>query len=266
MTTVSSSITTLKLSLEVFCHYTIVHTRSHPLGSLLFLTRVPKNSQITTLFINMIPTTLLAVLLTILQVSSALHFYVQTGETKCFFERLNLETLVVGKIDAFEHVEPNDYVKTPNLRVEITIDETFDSDHRVASQKSTPSGEFTFTSLDAGEHKFCLTPSYTDGSSGKKHRIFFDIALGSAHDYVDSKSTKKVDALTAKVQDLNKKLQDIHWEQESIRERESVFRNQSETTNSRVVRWTVIQLIVLIGTCTYQLKHLKSFFVKQKIV
>lgn len=136
----------------------------------------------------------------------------------------------------------------------------------VVNQVSSPDGDFTFTSFSPGEHKFCLTPVYGDGSSGKGHRIFFDVAFGSAHDYADSKSTKKVDHLTSQIQDLNKKLQEIHWEQENMREKEAIFRDQSEATNVRVIRWTFIQLFVLVGTCFYQLRHLKSFFVKQKIV
>lgn len=215
----------------------------------------------------MLNTRLIALFLSLLHVTTALHFYLSTGETRCFFEELPDDTLVVGRIDAYENQEhSSEYVKSPNLRVEITVDETFDNNHRVVAQKSAPDGQFTFTSLDPGEHKFCLTPVYTDGDYSKRHRIFFDIAFGSAHDYVDSKSTRRVDALTAQVQNLNLKLLEIHREQESIREKEALFRNQSEATNSRVVRWTFIQLVVLVGTCAYQLRHLKSFFVKQKIV
>lgn len=197
----------------------------------------------------------------------ALHFYLNTGEVRCFYEDLQADTLVVGKIDAYDLNEhTNQYDKNNKLKVKITVDETFDNDHRVVDQTSSPSGDFTFTSADSGEHKFCLSPVYTDKSTGKKHRIFFDIAFGSAEDYVDSKSSKKVDSLTLQVQNLNKKLQDIHMEQENIREREAGFRNQSESTNSRVLWWSIIQVIVLVGTCAYQLRHLKSFFVKQKIV
>lgn len=144
--------------------------------------------------------------------------------------------------------------------------ETFDNNHKVADQKSSPDGDFTFTSLDSGEHKFCLTPIYTDNTHNKIHRIFFDVAQGSANEYVDSKSTKMVDDLTVRVNKLYEQLDKIHWEQENIREREAVFRDQSESTNSRVVKWSIVQLIVLVGTCVYQLRHLKSFFVKQKIV
>lgn len=120
--------------------------------------------------------------------------------------------------------------------------------------------------MDSGEHKFCLTPIYTDNSNNKIHRIFFDVAQGSANEYVDSKSTKMVDNLTHRVNKLYQQLDKIHWEQESIREREAIFRDQSESTNSRVVKWSIVQFIVLVGTCVYQLRHLKSFFVKQKIV
>lgn len=136
----------------------------------------------------------------------------------------------------------------------------------MADQYASSNGDFAFTSSEAGEHKFCLTPTYADGTKGKKHRIFFDIAAGSSDDYIDSKSSRKVDALTFKVQTLNKKLDQIHFEQEYIRQREAHFRDQSESTNSRVVKWGFIQLLVLVGTCFYQLRHLKSFFVKQKIV
>lgn len=107
---------------------------------------------------------------------------------------------------------------------------------------------------------------YSDNTHNKLHRIFFDVVQGSTHDYVDSKSTKLVDELTKRVNTLYEKLDKIHWEQETMREREALFRDQSESTNSRVVKWSIVQLLVLIGTCVYQLRHLKSFFVKQKIV
>lgn len=48
-------------------------------------------------------------------------------------------------------------------------------------------------------------------------------------------------------------------------EREAEFRDQSEATNSRVVRWTLIQIVVLSITCAWQLSHLRTFFIKQKL-
>lgn len=48
-------------------------------------------------------------------------------------------------------------------------------------------------------------------------------------------------------------------------EREAEFRDQSEATNSKIVRWTLIQLTVLGVTCAWQLSHLRAFFIKQKL-
>ncbi len=48
-------------------------------------------------------------------------------------------------------------------------------------------------------------------------------------------------------------------------EREAEFRDQSESTNARVVRWTLLQLLILGLTCVWQLSHLRAFFIKQKL-
>lgn len=51
----------------------------------------------------------------------------------------------------------------------------------------------------------------------------------------------------------------------NLQEREAEFRDQSESTNGRVIRWIVIQLVILGATCAWQLSHLRSFFIKQKL-
>lgn len=66
---------------------------------------------------------LIAVFVALFQLTNALHFYVKTGETKCFFEELQQDTLVVGKIDAYEKDDhSNEYSKNGKLKVQITID------------------------------------------------------------------------------------------------------------------------------------------------
>ena len=66
---------------------------------------------------------LVAVFIALFHLTNALHFYVKTGETKCFFEELQQDTLVVGKIDAYEKDEhSNEYSKNGKLKVQITID------------------------------------------------------------------------------------------------------------------------------------------------
>ncbi|AWU77261.1 uncharacterized protein C5L36_0C11670 [Pichia kudriavzevii] len=198
----------------------------------------------------------------------ALHFYVNTDETKCFFEELPKDTIAVGKFAVYEFNDQfNDYVENNgNLKVEITVDETFDNNHRVVSQKNSPIGQFTFTSLDSGEHKFCITPRHTNWSKKAKHRVFFDLIVGDAKPLVDSKRDNDVSYLTLQTNELIKKLQQIKREQSLLRLREAAFRDISESVNSSTTKWTIIQIIVLVATGLWQLSYLKNFFVKQKVV
>jgi hypothetical protein len=46
----------------------------------------------------------------------------------------------------------------------------------------------------------------------------------------------------------------------------NIIRNTSESTNSRVMWWSLLQTIVLIGSGLYQIRHLQTFFKKKKLV
>ena len=64
-----------------------------------------------------------AVFLWLFQVTNALHFYLETGQSRCFFEELPKDTLVVAKVQALEFDDGiNDFVKNRNLKLEFTVD------------------------------------------------------------------------------------------------------------------------------------------------
>ncbi|KAF7866839.1 hypothetical protein EAF04_005680 [Stromatinia cepivora] len=212
----------------------------------------------------------LSVLLTPIQ---SLYFYIDGTAPKCFFEELPKDTLVVGHYTAEEYDEGRrEWSKHDGLNIFISVDEIFDNDHRVVFQTGSASGRFTFTAADAGDHKICFTPSSTSGSSNwlsALHpqggiKLTLDMAIGETSQ-IESDDKGKINDIVQKVKDLNGRLQDIRREQVFQREREAEFRDQSESTNARVVRWTLIQLVVLGITCAWQLSHLRSFFIKQKL-
>ena len=55
-------------------------------------------------------------------------------------------------------------------------------------------------------------------------------------------------------------------EQNFQRFREQRFRKQSEEVNSRVMKWALAQVVILIGLGLYQMKHLRKFFEAKKLV
>ncbi|KAL7623376.1 emp24p/erv25p- protein [Parahypoxylon ruwenzoriense] len=205
-------------------------------------------------------------------VAHALYFFLDGTQSKCFFEELPKDTLVVGHYTAEEWDDnTHSWSKHDGISIYISVDEIFDNDHRVVSQRGQSSGRFTFSAADAGSHKLCFTPSSSSGRPGwlSAHqpnggiRLALDLAIGSSE--IESTDKTKLQDISQRVRDLNGRLQDIRREQIFQREREAEFRDQSESTNSRVVRWMFIQIVVLGITCAWQLSHLRSFFIKQKL-
>jgi len=202
--------------------------------------------------------------------ASALYFYIDGTSPKCFFEELPKDTLVVGQYKAEEWQQNiNGYSDNNQLALLITVDETFDNDHRIVNQKGSNKGRFTFTASDAGEHRICFWASHQSNSGWFSNhpngvRLHLDLAIGETSE-IESKDKDKIADIVQRVKDLSGRLQDIRREQVFQREREAEFRDQSESTNARVVRWTIVQLVVLGATCAWQLSHLRAFFIKQKL-
>ncbi|RMY47602.1 hypothetical protein D0864_14985, partial [Hortaea werneckii] len=99
--------------------------------------------------------------------TQALYFYIDGPSQKCFFEELPKDTLVVGSYKATQWNEQSrTYVDNPEMGIFISVDETFDNDHRIVSQRGSSSGKFTFSAADSGDHRLCFTPTNVPATSG----------------------------------------------------------------------------------------------------
>lgn len=86
--------------------------------------------------------------------------------------------------------------------------------------------------------------------------MYLDIVVGTTKPNPDH-DRSHVSEMSAKIRDLNLKLEEIRREQQYQREREADFRDVSEATNARAVWYTIAQIVVLVATCTWQLRYLK---------
>ncbi|KAK5147174.1 hypothetical protein LTR04_000907, partial [Oleoguttula sp. CCFEE 6159] len=147
---------------------------------------------------------------------NALYFYLDGTSQKCFFEELPKDTLVVG-------MNPDPHAYTPNeyMGIFITVDEVFDNDHRVVSQRGAHKGRFTFSAADSGDHKICFTPQnagsasqgwLTGGLPAGGIKLTLDLVIGETS-AIESTDKGKIQDIVSKVRDLNGRLQDIRREQ-----------------------------------------------------
>jgi hypothetical protein len=113
----------------------------------------------------------------------------------------------------------NAYTVNPSLQIFIFVDEVFDNDHRVVSQRGASSGKFTFIAHDAGDHKICFQPSHATiggwtvgGQTLGNVKLTLDLAVGESSK-IESTDKGKIQSIVQKVKDLNARLQDIRREQ-----------------------------------------------------
>lgn len=204
-------------------------------------------------------------LLGLVATTNALHFYLDTNEKRCFIEELPSDTVVEGHYRAVEWSDKEQqYVENPEMGILVEVDE-MDTGHNVVKTRGPPDGRFTFTSHESGDHSICLSSNYGTSWFASTHiRLYLDIVVG--HTKADPEHDRShVSELSSRLRDLNNKLEDIRREQQYQREREASFRDLSEDTNSRAVWYSIIQILVLVGTCAWQLRHLKRFFEDRKM-
>ena len=111
------------------------------------------------------------------------------------------------------------YIAKPDVGVFITVEETFDNNHRVVAQRGSGTGKFTFSAADSGEHRICVIPQNVQQGGawfGKdvhaSVKFTLDLAIGETSK-IESTDKDKVQTLVQKAQDLNSRLQDVRREQ-----------------------------------------------------
>lgn len=199
---------------------------------------------------------------------SAFYFYHEGSERKCFTKELTQASLlnIVFKVQVYD--DSLKAYKTPSdndFGVTIDVEEIFDGDQRVVHQKGGAEGDFTFNTEESGEHRICLQPQSSGWLSKTKTKIDLELTVDSDKT-LDSKRKVAIESLHGKINVLNSRMAEVRREQSLMRDRESQFRDMSEAVNSNAMWWSVIQLIILGVTCAWQMKHLSTFFVKQKVL
>ncbi|NXQ50154.1 TMED4 protein, partial [Catharus fuscescens] len=174
---------------------------------------------------------------------------------------------------------------TPGLGMHVEVK---DPDGKVVlSRQYGSEGRFTFTSHTPGEHQICLHSNSTRMALFAGGKLVMHLGLlGTAGDRAGTAGTE-LEARAGTARDRGGQSWDSwgqswdSWGQAGDRAgdscfpplthpapqyREERFRMTSESTNQRVLWWSIAQTIILILTGIWQMRHLKSFFEAKKLV
>nr|KAF6419573.1 transmembrane p24 trafficking protein 4 [Rousettus aegyptiacus] len=166
-----------------------------------------------------------------------LYFHIGETEKRCFIEEIPDETMVIGnyRTQMWDKQKEVFLPSTPGLGMHVEV-------------------------KDSNSTRMALF-------AGGRLRVHLDIQVGEhANNYPEIAAKDKLTELQLRARQLLDQVEQIQKEQDYQRYREERFRLTSESTNQRVLWWSIAQTVILILTGIWQMRHLKSFFEAKKLV
>ncbi|XP_078117459.1 transmembrane emp24 domain-containing protein 11 [Sander vitreus] len=201
-----------------------------------------------------------------LMLAASMYFDLGEQEEKCIIEEIPEDMLVTG----YFLLEPWDlkaYSHYPQLGVTVTVR---DPNHEVLmSKRYGKFSKFTFTAHASGQHYLCFQTNSTRFAvfAGEKLKLHLDVQMGEHSINPKTDKTKdNMETLENSLSHLIHQMMYIIRQQEYQREKEEVFRQIGEDTNSKVLWWAVVQTFILLSVGFWQMKRLKDFFIAKKLV
>lgn len=179
-------------------------------------------------------------------------------QTKCIFEEVNANVIVVGDYQAYNKDKLDQPVYV-DVRVEdpagVVLHET----------RQQAKGQFAFTSKVQGEYRACF--NVPDIQTAFSTKLKLDWKTGVAATDWDSIAKKEhLDELAIELRKLEGSIREVYNEMLDLQQREQSMRDLSEVTNGRVAWFSILSLAVCIGSAVWQLFYLKKFFMRKKLL
>ncbi|OZJ04215.1 hypothetical protein BZG36_02953 [Bifiguratus adelaidae] len=133
-------------------------------------------------------------------------------------------------------------------------------DHVIATATRESTGTYNIEAELDGRYTYCFSNMM---SSVSEKWVSFNVH-GLQHPIPDA--SEHIDPLEREIRDLADSISAVKDEQEYIVVRERQHRDTAESTNSRVVWWSLLQTALLIAVCLWQVFYLKRFFEVKRVV
>eukprot|EP01133_Synstelium_polycarpum_P016920 gene16920-20127_t len=137
-------------------------------------------------------------------------------------------------------------------------------DRRVIYQgQRETEGTKMLKSSSAGVYSFCFSNKM---SSLTDKMVSLMILVGEATPMTEYAKKGHITPLERSIMSLSDGVQAVKSEQNYFRMREAAHRNTAESTNSRVLWWSVFEAFILITMSVWQIYYLRRFFEVKRAV
>ncbi|KAF9083636.1 p24 complex component [Mortierella sp. AM989] len=194
-------------------------------------------------------TLLTVAILATIQSVAAYNVVVPAQERRCFFENLEKGDNIHLSFQVGEggHLDIDFWITDP-------------SGAFVEDATKAPAATFNYEAKVSGKYEYCFSNAF---STVTEKIVGFNSFVMKP---IKEDPTHKSDPLENDIRDLATGIQEVRNEQEYTLARERTHRNTAESTNSRVVWWSLFQSGILFLVCIFQITYLKRFFEVKRVV
>nr|KAF6487924.1 transmembrane p24 trafficking protein 10 [Rousettus aegyptiacus] len=194
------------------------------------------------------PCQLASLLLLLLGPSSvfAISFHLPVNSRKCLREEIHKDLLVTGAY-------------------EITDQITDSAGHILYSKEDATKGKFAFTTEDYDMFEVCFESKGTGRIPDQL--VILDMKHGvEAKNYEEIAKVEKLKPLEVELRRLEDLSESIVNDFAYMKKREEEMRDTNESTNTRVLYFSIFSMFCLIGLATWQVFYLRRFFKAKKLI
>lgn len=189
-------------------------------------------------------------------VSSALIFKLPLNTEKCLKEEIHKDVLVKGEFGV-----------TPLAGVTVNLLVTDSNSHILYNKDDAKDGKFAFTTDDYDMFKVCFKSNSDVRGKMPDQDIELTMKRGvEAKNYDDIAKTEKLKPLEVELRRLEDLSESIVSAFAYMKTRESEMRDTNESTNSRVLYFSIFSMLCLVGLATWQVLYLRKFFKSKKLI
>uniref|UniRef100_A0A6B2LJV9 GOLD domain-containing protein n=1 Tax=Arcella intermedia TaxID=1963864 RepID=A0A6B2LJV9_9EUKA len=118
-------------------------------------------------------------------------------------------------------------------------------------------GRYSFSAESAGTYSFCFGNLMSTVTSKQVQLV---ITVGKPEYFSEVADEDSVSPLLDVIIQLEDAINSIGGDLDYLKMRESAHRSTNESTNERVVYWSIFEMIILVALSSWQVYYLKRFF------
>jgi len=179
----------------------------------------------------------------------AINIYVPANDEQCYFDTVQRGDKVVTSYQV---------ISGGALDIDVKV---YGPDNRIVyEEERDKDGNFQFVATQAGMHRLCFGNTMST-ITGKV--VSFHIYVGNALAQQNAAKKEHLTPLEHSIVMLSEGIHRVRDGQDFLKLRERLCRNTTESTNARVLWWTILETCCLCAMSSFQIYYLKRFFEKR---